>query len=77
MQVKITDRGFARADFEDCYGSQCSVQESSLGTEAAIWLGVDKDWNGDEHFRMHLTQQMVASLLPLLQHFAEYGELPR
>jgi hypothetical protein len=25
--------------------------------------------------RMHLTQEMVAALLPLLQHFAETGEL--
>ena len=26
--------------------------------------------------RMHLTQSQIAELLPLLQHFAETGELP-
>lgn len=28
------------------------------------------------HTRMHLTREMVAALLPLLQHFVETGELP-
>jgi len=28
------------------------------------------------HSRMHLTQAQVRELLPLLQHFAETGELP-
>jgi hypothetical protein len=27
--------------------------------------------------RMHLSQSQVKELLPLLQHFAEHGELPR
>lgn len=27
--------------------------------------------------RMHLSQSMVRDLLPLLQHFAEHGALPR
>lgn len=27
--------------------------------------------------RMHLTRDQVAALLPLLQHFAETGELPK
>lgn len=29
------------------------------------------------HTRMHLTQSQVRELLPMLQHFAEHGELPR
>lgn len=28
------------------------------------------------HTRMHLTQDQVATLLPILSHFAETGELP-
>lgn len=36
-----TDRGFEIAEFKDRYDTKCSLQESSLATEAAIWLGVD------------------------------------
>lgn len=35
-------RNFDVAQFTDRYGSQCSIQASSLATEAAIWFGVDK-----------------------------------
>ena len=38
---KFTSRGFAFYDFEDRYGAKCSIQESSLATEEAIWLGCD------------------------------------
>lgn len=37
----ITDRGFKLLTFTDRYGANCSLQESSLTTENAIWLGVD------------------------------------
>lgn len=36
-----TNRGFAIRHFTDRYGLPCSLQESSLATEAAIWLGID------------------------------------
>lgn len=90
-----TERGFVKGTFTDRYGVECSIQESSLATEGAIWLGVEdaspKQFvpNGDPswrpfkvpesvHFttRMHLTQEQVRELLPLLQHFAETGYLP-
>lgn len=64
------DRGFLKGKFKDRYGVECSIQKSSLATEDCIWLGTVVD-------RMHLTQEMVAELLPLLQHFVETGELPR
>ena len=64
------DRGFLKGKFNDRYGVECSIQKSSLETEDCIWLGTVVD-------RMHLTQEMVAELLPLLQHFVETGELPR
>lgn len=41
MKRKITDRGFSYIEFEDHYGSGCSLQKSSLATEDAIWLGID------------------------------------
>lgn len=98
-----TSRGFGKLVFEDFYGAQCSLQESSLATEAAIWLGIDdanplvlasqasrlgvetNETTGwvpypipDEVListRMHLTQDQVKALLPILEHFAEYGEV--
>lgn len=35
-----TARGFERGEFKDLYGTLCSIQDSSLASEAAIWLGV-------------------------------------
>lgn len=37
-----TSRGFARAEFVDRYGVKCSLQASSLATEAAVWLGANE-----------------------------------
>lgn len=99
MDIEKTSRGFSVARFVDRYGVRCSIQESSLATEPAIWLGADDlglrrlpgngtgwhDVNLSEIFpgqtvqgntRMHLTQDQVRDLLPLLTHFAETGELP-
>ncbi len=36
-----TCRGFTYGKFQDLYNQACSIQESSLATEHAIWLGVD------------------------------------
>lgn len=81
MKLTPTSRGFMRAEFVDHYGEACSIQQSSLAEPAAIWLGCD---TGTHHHvtgkclaRMHLTQEHVLALLPLLQHFADTGELPR
>lgn len=41
MDIRKTKRGFARGEFDDLYGNKCSIQESSLADEDAIWLGVD------------------------------------
>jgi hypothetical protein len=100
-----TGRGFGIINFLDAYRTKCSLQESSLATEGAIWLGVDDvqpqimaseahlvgleteqttgwvDYPVPEkvlmHSRMHLTQEQVKQLLPVLQEFAETGYLPR
>jgi hypothetical protein len=41
MELKTTQRGFTYYQFKDRNGELCSIQESSLATEAAIWLGID------------------------------------
>ena len=42
MHAANTERGFARIGFDDRYGVECSLQESSLATEAAIWFGCNE-----------------------------------
>ena len=71
-----TSRGFRRFIFNDEYRQECSVQKSSLAEIDAIWLGVDLDIHRHVSARMHLSRDMVRSLLPVLQHFADTGELP-
>jgi len=44
-------------------------------TDQCVWLGVDVDLNGQTGFRMHLTQDMVKDLLPILRHFVRTGAL--
>lgn len=97
-------RGFVGYRFEDEYRLACSIQEASrIGTEAALWLGVENvnpqiratdaarfgvdtaehaGWvpyplpsDVALHTRMCLTQSQVRDLLPMLQRFAETGEL--
>ena len=43
MEIKFdrTHRGFAIGEFTDLYGNKCSIQDSSLATDNAIWLGID------------------------------------
>ncbi len=39
MKKTKTERGFHVVNFIDRYGVPCSLQESSLATEEAIWFG--------------------------------------
>jgi hypothetical protein len=39
LDVGNTQRGFGRIEFTDRYGAKCSLQDSSLATESAIWFG--------------------------------------
>jgi len=85
IKEQRSSRGFTLLTFKDRYGQLCSIQDSSLATEAAIWFGVDNTGpeitgpNGktDEPVdaRMHLTSDQVKSLLPILQRFVENGSL--
>lgn len=77
MEITRTARGFSLAKFVDRYGSQCSIQDSSLADEDAIWFGVDKDFEGLKCTRMHLTREQVQDLLPLLQAFVETGSITK
>ncbi len=40
--ISRTERGFALGEFFDAKGVACSIQNSSLATESAIWFGVEK-----------------------------------
>jgi hypothetical protein len=57
-----TGRGFRQGVFRDRYGQECSIQESSLAGEYAIWFGVDL-------CRMHLTYEQVRALHHILTDF--------
>lgn len=91
MEINRTQRGFRILSFKDAYNIDCSLQESSLATTNAIWLGCDEAepkvlingrWENlsmpEEYVantRMHLTQKQVKELLPYLIKFAETGTL--
>lgn len=40
-ESKYTNRGFGIIEFTDSKGVECSIQESSIATEEAIWFGCD------------------------------------
>lgn len=67
-EFDLTQRGFGVYEFEDLYDTKCSLQKSSLAGFDAIWFGAGSE-------RMHLSRQMVRELLPILQHFADTGEI--
>jgi hypothetical protein len=41
MKKTITPRGFGLIEFKDSKGVECSIQQSSIATEEAIWFGCD------------------------------------
>lgn len=68
MKSFTTNRGFTLITFRDQRGVECSLQKSSAANYNCIWLGTPNN-------RMHLTQDQVRELLPLLQHFVDTGKL--
>ena len=70
MMIKegITENGYKIIEFQDLYAKNCSIQESSLATDNAIWIGVNDN-------RMHLNKEQVIELIPILKKFADTGEL--
>ena len=80
IQWTITDRGFILGEFRDLHGSLCSIQESSLATESALWVGVSEPYEGargGHNVRMHLSQEMAAELVDVLRSHAKHGDLKR
>ena len=91
MNIEQTERGFDYTTFEDKYGTKCSLQKSSAGSEPCIWLGCNEPnprqlriggWQDYElpddvicNTRMHLTIPQVKALLPYLNRFVETGEI--
>lgn len=42
VSERFTHRGFAVVEFVDHYGKSCTLQKSSLATDDAIWLGIER-----------------------------------
>jgi hypothetical protein len=80
---EITNRGFSLIEFRDYYEHKCTLQESSLATEEAIWLGCNQGSHYDERVqvveipgrvdsclaRMHLTRPQVKWLIKQLRQW--------
>jgi hypothetical protein len=91
-KITSTHTGFVCVDFDDLHANKCTLQKSSATLYDAVWLGIaspeinimiDGGWKAlaipegaAVNSRMHLSQKMIRDLLPLLQHFADTGELP-
>jgi len=71
-ELKRTIRGFDLIEFHDYNHNKCSLQESSLATESAIWLGVDGD---DGTTRMHLNKKHVKALVKQLKYWLKHEKL--
>ncbi|MEW6735023.1 MAG: hypothetical protein AB1489_27275 [Acidobacteriota bacterium] len=85
IDLKPTNRGFLRGEFNDSNGDLCSIQESSafiIGEnppQEYLWLGCNTGTHDDLtetcSARMHLNRDQVRALLPLLERFVETGKL--
>lgn len=83
IKMKTSERGFVVGEFKDLYDKECSIQESSLATKPAIWLGCDEGTHTKDHLgnevclsRMHLDRKRAKQLIKLLQYFIDTGRLP-
>jgi hypothetical protein len=83
---KYTKRGFRIDEFNDLYGKKCSIQESSLATRAAIWLGCEEGTHYDHEgrvvvipqdcsARMHVDKPLARYLVRRLNTFLRTGAL--
>ena len=73
MKIKIKNNdGLMMGEFKDVYGGPCRISESSLATQAGLWLGLDETGSS-----MHLTMDTVKGLLPLLQEFVDTSYIGR
>jgi len=85
-----TLRGFGAIKFIDLYGAECSLQQSSIATDNAVWLGIDRPevkvlrngWKDVEipedaliSGRMHLNREQVLRLVIQLNKWLDTGEI--
>jgi len=68
-RYELADRGFYGYEFKDIYGEECSIQESSLATSDALWLGAGEN-------RMHIDKPLAKKLIKFLRYFYRTGKLP-
>lgn len=75
--MKRNQRGFKTQTFKELYGADCSIQESSLATKPALWLGMDRGTHVDGNClaRMHVDKKLARKLVKWLNLFIETGEL--
>jgi len=83
--IDETQRGFQIILFRDRYGTQCSLQQSSIADyeppgSSAIWLGVDRQTNRRDGIfdesnttRMHLDLKQVEALVAVLEQWVQTG----
>ena len=69
INYSLTNRGFIVGKFVDINDRPCSIQQSSLATECALWLGEGEN-------RMHLDETLVDELIFALTHWRKNDELP-
>lgn len=70
IELYTTERGFTVYSFTDLHEWRCILQEGGLADKPHIWLGISR---ADQ--RLRLSQDLVRALLPILQRFADTGEL--
>lgn len=75
MKIEKTERGFELIKFKDIYGSECSLQQSSIALRkrpgtGAIWFGVEDN-------RMHIDLGLMKELLPYLQNWVKDGSFSK
>ena len=66
--IETTPRNFGIVNFNDIYGNSCSIQESSLATDNALWIGVDEN-------RMHINIPLAIKIMGTLKTFINNGVL--
>jgi hypothetical protein len=73
-----TNRGFLFGEFRDANGTRCSIQESSLATAGAVWLGPNDSADAGLYSpnRMHLVADELNQLIGPLERFATFGQFP-
>ncbi len=79
IDIKEAEGYKIRGEFNDKWGRECAIIDATAGEEKpepAIYLGLEKDADGNEiKGHMLLTQEMAKELIPVLQRFVERGSI--